>query len=139
MGSVYLQALNASIRLQGMSTNSEQQNFCVYEGDAVNINVCVIDQNGIAIDLTGYSIVWVLALDVTQPPLFTKTTSGGTITVTTPTSGMFSISLVPKDTTGLTDDAATFYHEAWIIDPSNNPITVMVGQMSLFKSEKTQS
>lgn len=99
------------------------QDFIMWSGDHKNLTVTVTNaETGGSADLTGGSVVWVLAESPTGGSLVKLTNdSGSGVTVSGST---FTVSLSPIHTSGL---SGTYYHEAQVIDANNNVSTVTVG------------
>lgn len=104
----------------------------IYAGEDVSITVNVKDTDGNAEDITGMSFsykVW----KGSSAAVLTKTTGSG-ITLTTPASGVLTISMADTDTDALTP--ATYKHELKITDDgSGNEEVVMVGTLTILESK----
>lgn len=94
------------------------QHLTFYAGEDLTITAQVLDGDGDPVSLTGASITWVL-VSQSGTAVITKTTAGGTVTLstTTATNDTVSVTLTDTDTGALTDTVYT--HEAAITsDPS---------------------
>lgn len=82
----------------------------MWQGEAKTLDVNEVNDT----DISGETIKWILADEVGEDPTITKDndTSGG-ITIDTPASGEFEISLDAADTDGI---SGRFYHEARLVD-----------------------
>lgn len=99
------------------------QDFTAWSGDHKNLIFTVTNAaTGASADLTGASVIWVLAESPTGGSLVKLTNdSGSGITVSGCT---FTVSLSPIHTSGL---FGTYYHEAQVKDANSNISTVAVG------------
>jgi hypothetical protein len=106
---------------------TKNQNFEMVAGDSKNVIVTVSDA-----DLTGATIKWAMKRSVSSATAnVSKDTTSGGISISDATGGIFTISLIPADTSALKGD---FYHEAEITDAQNNVSTVMTGRISILPS-----
>lgn len=105
-----------------MSTHTTQ-NFEVHQGSDKTLNFTVTDESGDAVDITGATIKWILATDQGASASLTKTGS-----VTSGTSGKFSVSLTGADTDGF---SGMFYHEARVTDGSGTITHVVSGLVNI--------
>lgn len=106
----------------------QQQNFIMCSGDTRTLTVTVNDRvTGDPIDLTGASIAWVLAKNNKSTAEIEKSVGSG-ITVATPASGVFVVTINPADTTDLD---GIYYHEAQVTDASGRVVTVMRGRATI--------
>lgn len=108
----------------------QNQDFVMWAGDNKLIDVTVVDGDGVAVDITGATIKWVLAKTAGDSALVTKTTGDG-ITITDAAAGKFRVTLVPADTESL---AGVYYHEAEVTDASSQVSTVLIGKVIVYKS-----
>lgn len=99
------------------------QNFSMYAGDTKQVVVTVKKDDGSALDLTGATVRWGFDTVV-------KTTSSG-IVLTTPLSGIFTITISPTDTVGKTGE---FQHGGTVTDAAGNVSTVIVGKITINKN-----
>jgi phage terminase large subunit-like protein len=100
-----------------------KQNFTMVSGDTQILEFEVLDSGGVAVNITGAVVTWVLCASRLYPTaLITKTTSSG-ITLTNPTSGIFQVTLLPVDTQSL---SGIYFHEAQVV-VSGNTYTVSNG------------
>ena len=100
------------------------QNFEIHAGDSRDIVVTVADSQGAAVDLTGAAIAWQLARSAgSAAPAVSKSLGAG-IAITDGPNGVFTVTLDPADTEGLT---GLCYHEAEVTDAAGNRSTVLSG------------
>lgn len=78
----------------------------------LDIQITVNDDAGVAVDLTGASVTWNLRERRGSAAVLTKTTASG-IVLTTPASGIMTITVLDTDTVGL---EGIYFHEAVITD-----------------------
>ena len=113
-------------------------NFEMHRGDTRTITGKVVDNLGVAVDLTGLTgtnISWVLAnqdVSSTVPgprgaALITKTIGSG-ITIPAPTTGDIEVDLASVDTTGR--KPGEFYHELQVV-LGGKTTTVLFGIITL--------
>ena len=114
------------------------QNVSVPRGNDATITVDVTASVGDT--LAGCTIVWgvyaqMYGVPVDPPtPLFTKSTSAGSITIPGGATPMrFVISLSEEDTAPLS--FGNYYHEALVTDTSSNRDTVVGGILTITQSE----
>lgn len=109
-------------------------NFSMYTGDTHYLPVPVTD-NGVIVDLTGTTVKWVIQrYETSTTSLVYKDTVNGGITITNPASGVFTINLLSNDTKNLVP--GDYYHEASVIDASQNVSTIMTGIVTLIRHSK---
>ena len=105
------------------------QNFEVVSGNDKQLNVTVIDQDGVAVDITGATIVWGVSLtDESKSRIFFYT-SPANITITSATAGKFRINILDTDTEPLVPQ--DYFHEARMVDTAGLKTTVMRGTMTV--------
>ena len=110
------------------------QDFSLYSGASLNIDVTVKDALGVVINfsLTPYTARWVLY--TAGEVLITKTSDpGGGITFPAPTEGVMRITLAVVDTVDLV--SGIYGHEARLTDLSSNSVPVMVGLVTVEESK----
>lgn len=109
------------------------QNFELFQGDYKEVTISVVDENGQAVDLTGYNAVWCMYIQNVDDVVIaiTKTTSGG-ITIPSPTSGELVITLEDVDTENLIP--RIYSHQCEIEDLLGRHATVTTGYVKLYKS-----
>lgn len=109
------------------------QNFEVYKGDNKEIIITVTDDNGAILDLTSYSVVWVVYNTTLDSIVIKKSTvASNEITIPSPTSGQVHIALDSIDTESLTP--RTYGHQCEIKDVSTNHSTITTGYIKILKS-----
>jgi hypothetical protein len=91
----------------------EDQNFVMWAGEAKEIRIPCVDENGDALTLTGATIAWELRARQGAAALVTKGTGGSGITLETTdaTDDTVVIALEPEDTAAL---RGVYLHEAAI-------------------------
>jgi hypothetical protein len=106
------------------------QNVTMYRGDTAILTVTVTDSdNGDAAkNITGATVRYVAVRRGTA--YITKTVGSG-IVLTTPASGILTITLDPADTDDLTP--GEYEHEVEITDGDGNVSTVTVGTLTIRK------
>jgi hypothetical protein len=98
------------------------QNFSMYAGNTKKVVVTVKDDAGGNLNITGSTVRWGFG-DIL------KTTSSG-ITLSNPTSGEFTITLNPADTSS---KKGTFTHFAELTDVAGNVTTILNGEITIKK------
>lgn len=110
---------------------ARNQNFQMHKGDTRTVTVAVVDDDDIAVDLTGATVKWAVANTPTSATLISKQTGGLGISVTDAVGGVFVITILPADTSSLR--ARTYYHEAQVTDGSGVVSTVLTGKLKLIE------
>src|SRR5690348_14648604 len=100
------------------------QNFTIATGDSAEIDFTATS-GGSALDLTGGTVKWQLALTPSGPSLISKISPSGGITITDAPGGAFSVFLDPADTASLVP--GRYYHEAQALDATSRPSTIAEG------------
>ncbi|WEK53335.1 MAG: hypothetical protein P0Y55_12145 [Candidatus Cohnella colombiensis] len=119
------------VSLRGSIPTVNYQNFEMFAGDSIQIEVAVTDK-GEAVYLTGTTIKWALKRSVLKTAnVALKTTASG-IELTDPTDGKFQVTLNAIDTVSL--KPGYYYHEAEITDASGNVSTIMTGTVAIVAS-----
>lgn len=113
------------------------QNFELVSGNDKELNVTVLDENGAAVDLTGATIVWAVAINEKSKSTIFFYTSPTNITIILPQSGTdigkFRIDVQDNDTEPLSIGriSTDYYHEARVTSSAGKKSTVMVGTMAV--------
>ncbi|KKL94547.1 hypothetical protein LCGC14_1863560 [marine sediment metagenome] len=113
----------------------------IHRGDDRSITGTVVDEAGVAVDITGATMTWVVTaidsnLSPSQPkkgvtPLFTAKTIGSGITIVSAVDGTIQIALDSADTVGLTAPKK-YYHELQMVLAALTT-TVMFGKFELVR------
>lgn len=98
--------------------------FTMFAGDTKVIPVTVIDEDGMAVNITGATFTWEAARTVDGTAAITKTVGAG-IALTSPATGVFTITLDEADTDDL---EGLYYHEAEMV-LAGDTSTVLTGNM----------
>lgn len=101
----------------------KNQYFSMVAGDDQDLVVTVKNEAGVVVDITGSTIKWAMKKTVNGQAQVSKTTTSG-ITLTTPSSGVFTISLGSVDTQTL---SGRYYHEAELTNNIGKKKTIMTG------------
>ena len=104
------------------------QDLTMWAGDTKTLTVTVTDGAGAAKNITSATISWKLLDEQGGTVRLTKTVGSG-IALTTPTSGIFTVSIATGYTSSLV--AGKYYHEANVTDSSSNVSTVLIGVITL--------
>lgn len=105
--------------------------FVVYTGNTKYLRVTLTDPDGSAHNLTGESINFVAKATKAGDALITKNLVSG-IEVVNAAGGVLKVSLLPADTTNLTE--GSYYYEIKVTSALNEPVTVLDGLMVVKKS-----
>jgi len=112
---------------------NEQNVTGYYSGDDLELVVTIQDENGAGLDITSATVTWVLKRNINSTALVTKTVGSG-IVLTTPASGIITISIDPADTAAVfSAEGKPFYHEIELTDVSGNVTTVLFGTFEVKK------
>jgi hypothetical protein len=98
------------------------------KGDTRRLVVTLLDDDGAAVDITGYSFAYAAALVDTENPDLSKSSDDG-IAITTAASGVLTVTLDAADTSTLCP--GSYYHEIEATDGSGNVSTVLTGRLKL--------
>lgn len=98
-------------------------NFEMHSGDDKLITITVLDQDDVAVPLTGASISMVIAQRAGSAPIVTK---AGTIT--DDLNGIFEVQLDAADTDSL---AGVYHWEAQVTDVNTRKATVAYGSIEI--------
>lgn len=105
-----------------------------FAGNAINIDITVLQTNGFPYDLTGITnISYCLAVSAGSSAIFTKTVSGSGIVITDPVNGVFEVQLAEVDTATLAPGpySVQYYQEALLVDVLGDPVTCYAGYLIL--------
>lgn len=107
------------------------QNLELYQGKDRIIEVTVYDDAGAPLDISGYTVTWVVYKPTTGVIVLTKTTADG-IVLTVPASGIMEITLVPEDTQSL---LGQYNHEGEITTPGGKQDVIFTGYFKITASK----
>jgi hypothetical protein len=108
------------------------QNFTLYQGDDLVLQVTVKNPDGTVKDLTGASsIKWAMAKAAKGTALLSKTLGAG-ITNAAPLTGVFEVTIAQGDTPTIA--AGAYYHEAELVDAAGKKSTVLVGTATIVQA-----
>lgn len=108
------------------------QNFEIYQGDDLALEVTVKNADGTPKDLTGATIRWALhTTNKAAVPKLSKAISTG-IAVTDAAGGVFTVTIARADTAAL--KAGVYYHEAEITDAASKRATVLTGKATILQA-----
>lgn len=105
------------------------------QGDTLTIDADIVDEDGTALDLTGYQAIrWVLAEQYGGgDPLVEKTAAGGGITVVSAPNGEVRVAVEPADTDAVSP--GQYRHELEVTDDNGDVSTVLVGTVEILRSD----
>lgn len=109
------------------------QNLKMVRGDTYSFRV-TITQNGEAVDITGGSFTMTAKWEITDADanaVFQKTSPSGGIVLTTPASGVITVTLDPADTNSLPLHKVSLFYDIEFIDSSGDVYTVLYGTLSV--------
>jgi hypothetical protein len=112
----------------------EGQDFIAFSKNHCVLSVSVYDKQSQSIDLSSYQdVVWVLTQRPHSPDLImSKSLSSGSVQlIDSGTNGVFTVTLSSSDLASL---SGSYYHEALLIDNSEEPYTIMIGTAKIKKS-----
>lgn len=100
----------------------------VYRGDDVRLNGAVTDQDGVAVNITGWTIVFSAAPELGDTPTFTVSA-----TIISATAGTFYVDLTPTHTLNV----RTLVYDVQATTAAGKIYTLEVGEIS-FVQEVTK-
>ena|SRR5205814_1643415 len=102
------------------------QNFTAadewYVGEDKTLNIAVVDVAGAAVNITGWTLEWVLRLRPSNPTKLISKTIGSGITVTNAAGGLLTIQVARADSVNL--HAGRYYHGLARTNSASYDITV---------------
>lgn len=110
----------------------KSQNVEMVAGDHADLVVTITGSNGVAKNLTGATIKWVLYDDANAVELLSKSTGSG-VAITNALAGECTISLAPANT--LTIAAGIYYHECEVTDADGIVSTVLIGHVTILATK----
>jgi hypothetical protein len=105
------------------------QDFTVWQGTTLSINVTVTDEAGSPKDISGWSGSWAMWDDFGVRVL--KTVGDG-ITIVSPTNGNINISVEVEDIKNL---LGNYKHECRMVDTTSQEDVVLTGQITVERSK----
>ena len=105
------------------------QNFELVSGNDKDVRFTTLDQDDIAVDITGATIIWALARSAKNKSALFTYTSPTNIAITNGLAGKFTVSI--QDTDTLTLKAGKYYHEARVTSAAGKKITVAYGEVDM--------
>ena len=108
---------------------AKDQDFEMWEKDSKVLSFTHEDEDGNAVNITGFSLVWQLwssKHDASGTPIIEK--SGASISITDAPNGVVEVSLDPADTDG---KSGIRYHELRATDASGNEQMVATGTVTI--------
>jgi hypothetical protein len=112
-----------------MITRLEPQDFELYSGNHKTLHFTYLDENDIAVNLAGATIVWALANHEKSKSRLITYTSPTNVTIIDAANGKFDVSIQGADTEGF--KAGDYYHEARVTSSGSSVTTVAVGTVEL--------
>lgn len=86
-----------------------------FRGADKNFRFTVLDDDGVAVDITGWAVEWVVRKHKgDQGTALLSKTAGSGIILTTPASGILTVAVADTDTDGI--PAGTYYYTLWRTD-----------------------
>jgi len=83
--------------------------------------------NGVEVDVTGYSFVMTCRYRAPEAVVFTRSSPSTGIALTTPASGICTVTVAPSNTNTLPLEVLRFPYDIQMTDPSGNITTVLRG------------
>lgn len=110
---------------------STQQNLTLWADRNIQINVPILDQNGLPYNVgSSGSATWSMSPAATSlPAVLQKSTPSGITLVNNSGTWSAIISIVPADTVNIAP--ATYYHELAVKDSAGNVVNVSIGTITL--------
>jgi hypothetical protein len=105
---------------------ANKENFEVWSGEDRTLTLHARDSNNAVVNLTGYTVKWLVGIPPNRPYLQWSVISK-TGTVTDPTNGIFTVSLLASDTQDITGN---YLHEA-LASINNTTAVVSTGRLKI--------
>ena len=105
------------------------QDFEVVSGNDKDLNFSTLDQNDVAVDLTGAIIIWALSRAASNKSRLITYTSPVQVTITDAANGKFTVSILDTDTETL--KAGDYYHEVRVQSSGGLKTTVAIGTVKI--------
>jgi hypothetical protein len=105
----------------------------VPKGDTLKIDVTVTD-GGDAVDVTGYTVSWLVARNLDADPLYEKEIGDG-VTVTDAAGGEIQLKLTAAETAAMA--AGTWWHRVQVVAPSGDRSTIVREPISILPTLAT--
>ncbi len=112
-----------------MITKLTPQDFELVSGNDKNLNFTLTDQDDVAVDLTGATIVWAMAHAAKNKSRLITYTSPTNLIITDAATGKFQVQVQDTDTENL--KARDYYHEARVVSAAGQKRTVAIGTVTL--------
>lgn len=109
------------------------QNIELYTGDDLDLRVTVTDENDAALDITSATATYTVKDAPGGASLFTPKTVGSGIALTTPASGILTISIASANTRYARGDR-DYFHELEIVLANGKTYTAFNGRFRLRRS-----
>lgn len=111
--------------------SADRQNVTLYSGDDCILAISIVDETGVALNVTGATFVWSLARTAGTPAILTKTSAGGGVVITNATTGAVQVTLTHNDTAASSVPPFQYWHQLVMTDPSGNVSTVTTGYITV--------
>ncbi len=105
------------------------QDFELYSGNHKTLHCTVLDEDGVAVALTGATIVWALSNHENSKSRLITYTSPTNVTIIAPLLGTFDVSIQGPATEGF--KAGDYYHEARVTSAGASVTTIIFGTVDL--------
>jgi len=105
------------------------QDFELVSGNDKNLNFTVLDQDDIAVDLSGATIAWSMSNSAKNKTPLVNLLSPADITITDAPNGKFTVAIKDTDTESFT--GGDYYHEARVTSSGGSKTTVAYGTVHL--------
>ena len=106
----------------------DYQSFTLQQGQNVELAIAVVDNDGVAVDLTGASARFALARNADATPLIDSDGATATITFNDAANGLLSVYI---DDTVTDDFYGDYYYEVKVTDISTNETIVTRGWITV--------
>lgn len=108
------------------------QDVTMWAGDTKALVFTITDGAGVAINLSGSTVHWIMQHSLTDSVALLEKHVGSGITLTDAEAGILTVTLAAKDTEGLA--GGNYYHELEITDSSGDISTVAIGTITMYGS-----
>jgi hypothetical protein len=112
------------------------QNAYLYAGDNASLNYAITDESNNPLNLTGSSLVYIIAANEGGAAIVTKSTANGGISVTNAAGGLLTVSLASADTASL---SGVLWQQLVMTDANSAVTTLSTGTITFEQRTGSQT